>query len=94
MVVSVPSINKCLSLSETIDMTDAVGALLITAALVVKALELALIGFQENDLPFLTVAISCCPKLSRDQDAGSIVKVCDNEASPQPVKYSTPAPLE
>lgn len=53
IVVSVPNIIKCLSLSETIDATDAVGAPDSAAALVVKAALLALIGFQENVLPFL-----------------------------------------
>jgi hypothetical protein len=61
-------------------MTELVGALDITTALVVKALGSALIGFQEKDLPFLTVAINCSPKLSNDQDAGSIAKVEVNEA--------------
>ena len=75
-------------------MTDAVGAFVIATALVVKALGLELIGFQEKDLPFFTVAINCSPKLSKDHDAGSIVSVCDKEASPQAVKNSTPAPLE
>ena len=84
-MVSVPSIIKCLSLSDTNDITDAVGAFEIIAALVVKALGLEFIGFQEKDLPFLTVAINCSPKLSKDQDAGSIVRVCDKDASPQAV---------
>ena len=70
-----PSIIKCLSLSDTNDITEAVGALLIICALVFKALELELIGFHEKDLPFFMVAISCSPKLSNDQDAGSTVKV-------------------
>ena len=67
-------------------MTELVGALEITTALVVKALGSALIGFHEKDLPFFTVAINCSPKLSKDQDAGSIAKVEDNEACPQAVK--------
>ena len=91
-VVSVPNINKCLSLSETSDITEAVGAFDINDALVSKALESAFIGFQENDFPFLIVAISCCPKLSNDHEAGSIVSVCSRDASPHAVKYSTPEP--
>ena len=47
-MVSVPNINKCLSLSETKDITDAVGAFEIIVALVVKALGFELIGFQEK----------------------------------------------
>ena len=97
IVVSVPNIIKCLSLSETIDATDAVGAPDSAAALVVKAALLALIGFQENVLPFFAVAISCCPKLSNDQLAGSSITAEVPEAVPHPVKFCasvTVAPLE
>ena len=43
--VSVPRIIKCLSLSETIDITDFVGAPVKVAALVTKAEELDAIGY-------------------------------------------------
>ena len=58
-MVSVPKIIKCLSLSETTDPTDAVGAFVTTTALVVKALVFAFIGFHENVFPFFTVATNC-----------------------------------
>ena len=61
------------------------GAPLTTVALVVKALEFELIGFHSNVLPFLIVAINFSPKLSKDQDAGSIVKVEAKEACPHPL---------
>jgi hypothetical protein len=61
-------------------------------ALVVSALGFELIGFQENDFPFLIVAINCSPKLSSDHEAGSTLRVCDKEDSPHPVKNSTPDP--
>ena len=60
--------------------TDAVGAFETNAALVVKALEFEFIGFHEKVLPFLIVAISCSPKLSKDQEAGSMLNVCEREA--------------
>ena len=75
-------------------MTDAVGAPLTTVALVVNALGLELIGFHSKVLPFLIVAISFSPKLSKDHEAGSIVSVWEREASPQPVNTSTPDPLK
>ena len=49
MVVSVPIIIKCLSLSDTKDITEAVGAFEIATALVVKALGFELIGFHSKD---------------------------------------------
>ena len=58
IVVSVPNIIKCLSLSETNDITDLVGAFEITVALVFKAFGFELIGFHEKDFPFLIVAIN------------------------------------
>ena len=62
MVVSVPRIIKCLSLSDTIDIVDFVGALDISVALVVNALILKLIGLHEKVFPFFAVAINTCPK--------------------------------
>jgi hypothetical protein len=61
IVVSVPIKNKCLSLSDTKDIKDLVGAPLTTAALVVKAAGSAAKGLQVNVLPFLTVATSTWP---------------------------------
>ena len=86
MVVSVPSIIRCLSLSETTEATVLVGAPDTTAALVIKAFGLAWIGFQENVFLFLFVAINCSPKLSRDQDAGSSTTVEVLVAEPHPEK--------
>ena len=56
-------------------MTEAVGALDITVALVFKAFAFELIGFHSKDSPFFIVAINFSPKLSSDHEAGSVVKV-------------------
>ena len=93
IVVSDPSINKCLSLSDTIDIMDAVGAPETIVALVFKAFGSAAIGFHEKVLPFFTVAIKVCPKLLRDQPAGSRVTFVVKDCCPHPIKYSTEAPL-
>ena len=53
--------------------TDAVGALEITAALVVSAFGFVLIGFHEKDFPFLIV-YQLFSKAFKDQEAGSIIK--------------------
>jgi len=57
MVVSVPRCMRCLSLSETIVITDAVGFPVETVALVVKPS----LGFHSNVLPFFTVPIKTAP---------------------------------
>src|SRR6056300_811272 len=91
-VVSVPSTIKCLSLSDTIDMTDLVGAPLTTTALVIKAFASACIGFQEKVFPFLIVAIITSPKLSIDHEAGSITKLLDATGDPQVPLPHVPVP--
>ena len=83
MVVSVPIKNKCLSLSDTILITDAVGALDTTVALTVRGA--ATDGFQVNVLPFLIVATRICPKLSSDQDPGASTVFVVFDCTPQPV---------
>ena len=59
MVVSVPIKNKCLSLSDTKLINEAVGAFATTVALISKAP--AVDGFQVYVAPFLTVATSNWP---------------------------------
>src|SRR6056300_1190291 len=92
IVVSVPSTIKCLSLSDTIDITDLVGAPLTIVALVVKAFGSACIGFQEKVFPFLIVAIITSPKLSIDQEAGSMIKLLTVEGDPQVPRPHVPVP--
>jgi hypothetical protein len=62
---------------------DLVGAFAITVALVERALTAP--GFHENVLPFLTVAINICPKLSKDQSPGVRDVTALVVGDPQPV---------
>tara|TARA_B100001939_G_scaffold275193_2_gene243246 strand:- start:75 stop:440 length:366 start_codon:yes stop_codon:yes gene_type:complete len=94
IVVSVPKTIKCLSLSETRVITDDVGAFVTNVALVVRAFGVEAIGFHSNVLPFLTVAINICPKLSKDHAAGSKITFDVKDLSPHAVKNSTDAPEE
>ena len=86
MVVSVPNINKCLSLSETKDITDFVGAPLTTVALVVNALGFELIGFHSNVfLPFLMLQLIFLQNYLKTKMQDRLSKVEAKEAAPQPV---------
>ena len=58
----------------------------------VKALLLLCMGCQVKVLPLCMVAVSICPKLSKDQLAGSNVTDDDQDASPHPVKTSIDDP--
>ena len=57
MVVSVHNTKRCLSLSDTIVCTEAVGTPDINVALGVNAAGVDDIGFHSKVFPFLTVAI-------------------------------------
>ena len=85
IVVSVPSIIRCLSLSEVIVATDFVGAPDKTVDLVDKAAGTACIGLHVKVLPFFTVAINVSPKLSNDHEAGSIITLDVKDVCPQAV---------
>jgi hypothetical protein len=61
-------------------------------ALVVKAEGSAFNGLHLNVLPFLTVAINICPKLSKDQDPGSNTTEEVVEAEPQVPLDQEPVP--
>ena len=66
MVVSVPNTIKCLSLSDVMVATDAVGAPDNIVDLVDRAAGTACIGLHVKVLPFFTVATNVSPKLSND----------------------------
>ena len=71
---------------------DFVGAPLTTAALVLNLFTA--LGSQVNVFPFLIVATSIWPKLSRDQPPGSSVTLLEDVSSPhsnQSVAFVTAA---
>jgi hypothetical protein len=86
LLVHVPKCITCLSLSETIVITDLVGILVLIVALPPRPL---FVGSQINVGPLCIVAINISPKLSSDQDAGSnLIGVCTEEDCPHPTNVA------
>jgi len=90
IVVSVPKWIKCLSLSDTLVKTVAVG---LPATIVARVLTpVPAVGFHEKVCPSLIVAINNSPKLSNDQLPASMVVLETVLEVPQRSNPHVPAP--